>query len=68
MRSGLDLVYSEGFNPHPKIVFAQPLSIYQESEYEIFDFKLNRKRGRGSHGKADCFHAGRNRGFKVANR
>ncbi len=41
MRSGLDLVYSEGFNPHPKIVFAQPLSIYQESEYEIFDFKLN---------------------------
>lgn len=41
MRSGLDIVYSEGFNPHPKIVFAQPLSIYQESEYEIFDFKLN---------------------------
>lgn len=41
LRSGLDIVYSEGFNPHPKIVFAQPLSIYQESEYEIFDFKLN---------------------------
>ena len=41
MRSGLDLAYSEGFNPRPKIVFAQPLSIYQESEYEIFDFRIN---------------------------
>lgn len=41
VRSGLDIVFSEGFNPHPKIAFALPLSIYQESEYEIFDFKLN---------------------------
>lgn len=41
IRSGLDIVYTEGFNPHPKISFAVPLSIYQESEYEIMDFKLN---------------------------
>lgn len=41
VRSGLDLTYTEGFNPRPRMTFAVPLSIYQESEYEIFDFKLN---------------------------
>ncbi len=40
MRSGLPIVYTEGFNPHPKLVFALPLSIYQESEYEIFDIAV----------------------------
>ena len=39
-RSGLDIVYSEGYNPHPKIAFALPLSVYIESEYEIMDFAL----------------------------
>lgn len=42
VRSGLPVVYSQGFNPHIKVVFALPLSIYQESDYEIFDFKLTR--------------------------
>ena len=41
LRSGLPIVYTEGFNPHPKLVFALPLSIYQESEYEIFDIAVN---------------------------
>ncbi|HAN21308.1 MAG: hypothetical protein A2Y15_07300 [Clostridiales bacterium GWF2_36_10] len=43
IRSGLDITFSEGFNPHPRMAFAVPLSIYQESEYEIFDFKLNQE-------------------------
>ena len=40
VRTGLPVLYSQGFNPHIKVVFALPLSIYQESQYEIFDFKL----------------------------
>ena len=39
-RSKLPIVYSEGFNPHPRLVFTQPLSLFQESETEIFEFKL----------------------------
>ena len=41
MRTGLPIHYTEGFNPHPKLVFAVPLSIYQESEYEMFDIGLD---------------------------
>ncbi len=41
VRSGLDITYSEGFNPHPKIAFAIPLSMYQESICEVVDFGLN---------------------------
>ncbi len=41
LRSELPIVYTEGFNPHPKLVFALPLSIYQESEYEIFDIAVS---------------------------
>jgi len=41
VRTGLPVVYSQGFNPHIKVVFALPLSIYQESTCEVFDFKLN---------------------------
>ncbi len=41
LRSELPIVYTEGFNPHPKLVFALPLSIYQESEYEIFDIAVH---------------------------
>ncbi len=37
-RSGVGPAYTEGFNPHIKIAFAAPLSIFQHSEYEIFDF------------------------------
>ncbi len=40
MRSELPVIYTEGFNPHVKLVFALPLSIYQESEYEIFDIAV----------------------------
>ena len=40
IRSGLPLYYSQGFNPHPKLVFALPVSIYQEALYDIFDIEL----------------------------
>ncbi len=40
VRSGLPIAYSEGFNPHPRLNIALPLSIYQEGERELFDFRL----------------------------
>ena len=43
LRSGLDIAFSEGFNPHAKIAFALPLPVFLESDYEIFDFRLNRE-------------------------
>lgn len=42
VRSGLDIVYTEGYNPHVRLVFVQPLSIFQESIYEAADFRLHR--------------------------
>ncbi|MBR6562308.1 MAG: TIGR03936 family radical SAM-associated protein [Clostridia bacterium] len=40
VRSGLPIAYSEGFNPHPRLNIALPLSIYQEGERELFDFRV----------------------------
>ena len=42
IRAGIPIKYSEGFNPHPKMVFALPLSIGAESITEYLDFKLDR--------------------------
>ena len=36
-RADVKLRFSEGFNPHPKIVFALPLSVGMEGENEIVD-------------------------------
>lgn len=41
LRSKLKIWLSEGFNPHPKVVFAQPLSLGFEGENELFDFKAD---------------------------
>lgn len=41
VRTGLDIGYTEGYNPHVKLVFAQPLSIFQESDYEVADFRID---------------------------
>ena len=38
-RSGLRLAYSEGFNPHPKMSFAQPLSLGYASIGEWLEFE-----------------------------
>ena len=39
-RAGYRLKYSEGFNPHPQIAIALPLSVGTGSLCEIMDFKL----------------------------
>lgn len=41
IRSGLPIAYSEGFNPHPRLSIALPLSVYQEGENEVLDIKLD---------------------------
>lgn len=41
LRAGIDIWYSEGFNPQPKMVFALPLSTGVESVCELLDIKLN---------------------------
>lgn len=43
VRSGLPLYYTQGFNPHPKIVFALPAAIFQELYYDVFDVELAKK-------------------------
>lgn len=40
LRAECRLKYSEGFNPHPQISIALPLSVGSESVCEIMDFKL----------------------------
>jgi radical SAM-linked protein len=39
-RAGYRLKYSEGFNPHPQIAIALPLSVGTGSLCELMDFKL----------------------------
>ena len=38
-RMGIKLDYSQGFNPHPKMSLAQPLSLGYESSGEILEFE-----------------------------
>ena len=40
IRAGVQIKHTEGFNPHPYMAFALPLSVGMESDYEILDFKL----------------------------
>ena len=40
LRAGIPIKYSEGFNPHPKMVFALPLSVGNESITEYLDFSV----------------------------
>ena len=40
-RGNIPVAYSEGFNPHPKISFALPLSVFYESECEIMLFAVS---------------------------
>lgn len=39
-RSGIPIAYSQGFNPHPQMIFGLPLSVGVTSESEYADFKL----------------------------
>ena len=38
-RCGLELQYSQGFNPHPKMSFAQPLSLGYSAKGEYIEFE-----------------------------
>lgn len=40
-RAGLPLYYSEGFSPHPKLTFAAPLPVGQESVCEYLDVRFS---------------------------
>lgn len=40
-KSGIPVWYSEGFNPHPYLTFALPLSLGFDSDYEIMDMRIN---------------------------
>lgn len=40
-KSKIPVWYSEGFNPHPYITFALPLSLGFESDFEIMDIRLD---------------------------
>jgi len=42
-RAGYELKYSEGFNPHPQISIALPLSVGAASLCEIMDFRLKKE-------------------------
>ena len=39
-RAGLPVAFSEGFNPHPQLSFALPLSVGYTSECELLELKL----------------------------
>ena len=43
-RAGYELKYSEGFNPHPVIAIAMPLSVGTASVCELMDFRLKEDR------------------------
>ena len=40
IRAGIPIWYTEGFNPHPKMVFTQPLPLFAESTCEYLDIKI----------------------------
>lgn len=42
VRAGIPTWYTQGFNPHAKIVFGLPLSVGAESECEYLDLRIDR--------------------------
>ena len=40
-RTSLDLAFSQGFNPHPLLSLAGALAMCYESEYEVFEVRIN---------------------------
>ena len=42
VRAGIPMWYTQGFNPHAKIVFGLPLSVGAESECEYMDLRIDR--------------------------
>lgn len=44
-RAGLPIAFSEGFNPHPLLSFALPLSVGYTSECELLELRLTQELG-----------------------
>lgn len=42
-RAGIELKYSQGFNPHPRMGFAQPLSLGYLADAELLEFETTRE-------------------------
>lgn len=42
VRAGIPMWYTQGFNPHAKIVFCTPLSVGAQSECELLDIRIDR--------------------------
>ena len=42
MRADVPMWYTQGFNPHAKVIFGLPLSVGTESECEMIDLRLDR--------------------------
>ena len=42
VRAGIPMWYTQGFNPHAKIVFGLPLSVGAQSECEYLDLRIDR--------------------------
>ena len=43
VRAGIPMWYTQGFNPHAKIVFCTPLSVGAQSECELVDIRIDRE-------------------------
>lgn len=43
VRAGIPVWYTQGFNPHAKVVFSTPLSIGIQSECEFVDIRIDRE-------------------------
>ena len=43
VRAGIPVWYTQGFNPHIKVIFSPPLSIGMESECEMLDIRIDRE-------------------------
>ena len=43
VRAGLPVWYTQGFNPHPKVIFGLPLSVGTESLTEFIDLRFDKK-------------------------
>ncbi len=47
VRARIPVVYTEGFNPHPKLTFGLPLSVGTQSVTEVMEFKIDREMENG---------------------
>ena len=66
-RAGIKLEYSKGFNPHPKMGFAQPLSLGYTGMREYIEFETEEEHApERSGGDVESTDAGRDRYSSVS--